>query len=103
MSRKNYQVRKGIESEPLIWGLSIQYWGIVVASSVTVIIVGFMSLFSSLQSGDGGWSSSLIFLGLGLAGVFVMKTIFVGLSKPKKHNFGKRQVYLNQNDLLENF
>lgn len=102
MTRKSYKVRKGIETEPLVWGLTIPYWGMVTMAGGTIIITGVMITFSSLQSDGTKWYSGLLILIGGLLGLLIVKYFLQQLSKPKKHNFSKKEVYLNQNDLIEN-
>lgn len=102
MARKSFKVRKGIETEPLVWGLSTPYWGLVTMAGATIIITGVIMTFSSLRTGGENWYYGLLILIFGLLALLVVKSFLQQLSKPKKHNFPKKEIYLNQNDLLEN-
>lgn len=102
MSRRTFKVRKGIETEPLVWGLSIPYWGMVTLLGVTIIIVGVMMIFVNLQNGNGKWYYGLLVLLFGGISLFVIKLVLEYLSKPNKHKFSKKEVYLNQSDLVQN-
>ncbi|MGO1245463.1 MAG: hypothetical protein ACTHXT_09860 [Sphingobacterium sp.] len=102
MSRKVFKVRKGIEAEPLVWGLTIPYWGMVTLAGATLIIIGLMMIFINLQNGGGKWYYGLYLLMFGGIALFIIKLFLESISKPKKHKFSKKEVYLNQSDLIEN-
>lgn len=102
MSRKTFKIRKGIESEPLVWGLTTPYWAMVTLAGVTLIIVGVMMTFINLQNESGKWYHGVLLLIFGGIALFIIKVILQGVSKPRKHNFSKKEVYLNQSDLIEN-
>jgi|GEM_PF-1958411 len=102
MARKTFKVRKGIETEPLIWGLTIPYWGMVTMAGGTIIITGVMMTFLSLQSETGKWYHGILILFFGFIALLIVKVFLQNASKPKKHKFSKKEIYLNQNDLIEN-
>lgn len=95
-------VRKGIDTKPLIWGLSIPYFFLVVAVLLAMLLFGSGLIIMGLKQMSGSTAMggvATIFLGLPI--VAILKSFLTKKSKPSKTNFGKNVRVVSNHDILK--
>jgi len=93
-----HKVRKGLESNFLIYGCSVQSFYLLIGCGATCILFVLTDMLTSLKSGQ--FLAFLIHLIL-IFGAFISIWILLAKnSKKPKYNFGKSESTISNKDIL---
>lgn len=95
-------VRKGIDTKPLIWGLSIPFFFLIVAVALGFLLFGSGLIILGLKQMSGSTAIGGVAVVLvGLPVVAILKGFLTKKSKPSKTNFGKTIRIVSNHDILK--
>lgn len=96
-------VRKGITTDPLVWGLTIHFFYLfLLMIGLTAIISMAVIGLSAMNSSMAGVVSGLIILGVGLLVSLITRNFLKKFSGSKKTVFGKKVITIANDDILSN-
>lgn len=96
-------VRKGISTDPIVWGLTIHffYLFLLMIGLTLIISMGIIGL-SAMNGSMAGVVSGLVVLGIGLLVSVITRNFLKRFSGSKKTIFGKRVITIGNDDILSN-
>src|SRR5690606_16184976 len=95
---KTLKVRKGIESDPLIWGLKVNHFFPVLALFVVLIFGGLGVIIMSIGTNGAGVKFGLLMWILGLPAAIAFKIYLGRFAKDTKTKFGKKVTTVTNHD-----